>query len=158
MALTKNQKDTVGFRLESFKKLKAKKGPLKEEEVAEALKAFKGLQWLAAEALDVTQARVSQMITASPMLQELRDSLLERRIDVAEYNLSELNEEKDLGSIIWFLKTRGKHRGYIETEVAKQPAASEEVGFKLAEAKELNGNNLPESKASRQPQERDSED
>jgi hypothetical protein len=116
VALTKNQKDTIGFKLESFKKLNPKKEPLTEEAVAEALTLFKGLQYLAAEALDVSQARVSQMINASPWLQSIRDDLLERRIDVSEYKLAEMTEEKDLGAIIWFLRTRAKHRGYVLTD------------------------------------------
>jgi hypothetical protein len=71
------------------------------------------------------------------MLQELRDNLLERRLDVAEMNLSELTEEKDLGAIIWFLRTQGRKRGYIETEKSEPPRPTEALEVSIAEIKDL---------------------
>jgi hypothetical protein len=141
-------RNNLASRLLDFKKVKAKKGPLKEEEIAEALIAFKGLQYLAAEALGVTDGRVSQMINASPYLLAVREMLLERRLDIAEYNLAELTEEKDLGSIIWFLKTQGKKRGYVEGEKANNTQTTEETQIAIAAIKDLNAPNRVQPQSS----------
>lgn len=101
------------------KKPKPKKvnnGATAEEEIAKALKLFKGMQYLAADALKMADSTLSERIKQSPYLQAIRDSCVERRLDMAEINLSKLiEEENDLGAICFLLKTRGKHRGYQET-------------------------------------------
>jgi len=148
-AVTRNN---IASRLLDFKKLNPKKRPLTEEDVEKALIEFKGLQYLAAEALDVTDARVCQMIKASPRLQEIRDRLFERRLDVAEYNLSELTEEKDLGAIIWLLKTQGKKRGYIEAEKSEPPGLTEALKMSIAQAKGLDDGSKILSESSQEPQ------
>lgn len=156
MAKRKVTQDNIASRLLSFRELHPKKSPLTEEEVAKALVAFKGLQYLAAEALDVDPTRVGQIIKKSPMLQELRDNLLERRLDVAEMNLSELTEEKDLGAIIWFLRTQGRKRGYVEAEKAEPPGQTEALKMSIADAKDLDAGSQVISKPDQEPQGSDS--
>lgn len=87
-----------------------------DEIIAAALKATKGLQYLAAEKIGMSATNLSQRITESEYLQEVREHSIQKRIDIAELNLSELTEEKELGAITFMLKTKGKERGYSETQ------------------------------------------
>ena len=121
-----------------YKQVKPKKHPITVEDVVVALKKFKGMQYLAADFLDCHESFISRMIANHPELRELRDSLIEKRIDVAELKLDDLVEEMDLGAICFFLKTRAKHRGYSERQEPEKQVASEETKFAIAQAKELN--------------------
>jgi hypothetical protein len=85
-----------------------------DEVLGAALKRCKGLQYLAAEQCGICAQQMSDRIGMSPYLKAIRDEAVEMRIDVAEINLSDLAEQKNLGALIFFLKTRGKHRGYTE--------------------------------------------
>lgn len=89
---------------------------ISDEVIAAALKATKGLQYLAAERIGMSSTHLSERISASEYLQEVREHSIQKRIDVAELNLSELTEEKELGAITFMLKTKGKDRGYSETQ------------------------------------------
>ena len=89
---------------------------ISDEVIAAALKATKGLQYLAAERIGMSSTNLSERISASEYLQEVREHSIQKRIDVAELNLSELTEEKELGAITFMLKTKGKERGYSETQ------------------------------------------
>jgi len=95
---------------------------ISEEIIAKALIATKGLQYLAAEKIGMSYQHLSERISASEYLQQAREHAVQRRLDIAEINLSELTEEKELGAITFMLKTKGKDRGYSETtQVAVDP-------------------------------------
>jgi len=97
---------------------------ISDELIAEALKATKGLQYLAAEKIGMSATHLSQRIAGSEYLQEAREHAIQKRIDIAELNLSELTEEKELGAITFMLKTKGKDRGYSEAaQVSVDPQA-----------------------------------
>lgn len=53
------------------------------------------------------------------------DEILEARVDFVEGKLLQLITAGDVASIIFFLKTKGKHRGYAERfeiqEIKEQP-------------------------------------
>lgn len=57
---------------------------------------------------------VWQYIDADPELRELTDELTETFIDVAESQLFKLIREGQPNAIIFFLKTKARHRGYSE--------------------------------------------
>jgi hypothetical protein len=88
-----------------------------EDDIAKVLQKFKGLQYLSAEFLGICQSTLSERISGSPYLTKVRDDCVQKRIDIAELNLAELNEEKNLGAICFLLKTKGKSRGYSENQV-----------------------------------------
>ena len=92
-----------------------------DEKIAEALKKHRGLMYLAADALKMSYSHVQERVRTSPYLQKVARDASEKRIDVAEEKLAELMEERNLGSLIFFLKTRGKHRGYTETVEMQVP-------------------------------------
>ena len=86
-----------------------------DAEIIAKLKEFKGMQYLTAEALGVSAGYLSERINSSEVLQQARKEATERRVDVAELNLAKLTEEMNLGAICFLLKTKGKDRGYVET-------------------------------------------
>lgn len=86
-----------------------------DEEIGKALVAKRGLQYLAADLMNMSYTHMSRRISESDYLKSIRDQCLQKRLDVAEESLSELNQEKDLGSLCFFLKTIGRTRGYTET-------------------------------------------
>lgn len=92
-----------------------KTGSYKDEELAEALIECHGLQWLAAEMVGIAAKNMCLRIKASPYLQEVVDFCRQRRLDRAERKLIKLIEEKEeFGPLCFYLKTKGKERGYEE--------------------------------------------
>jgi len=67
-----------------------------------------------AEILGITHPSVSGYIKAHPELQELIRSINEKHLDFAEAQLLTLIKEKDKAAIFFYLKCKGKDRGYIE--------------------------------------------
>lgn len=95
-----------------------------EAAIEKALRANRGLQYLAADSIGMSCSQMSVRINLSEHLKEVRQELLETRLDVAERSLSEMVERRDLGAICFLLKTRGKSRGYSETqEITVDPNA-----------------------------------
>lgn len=66
---------------------------------------------------------------------EAVEDIKESMIDLAESKLMELVKEKNITAIIFFLKTRGKDRGYIEVK----PVQYSRPNKKLAELDKLLG-------------------
>lgn len=109
-----------------------------DETIAEALRKNRGLAYLAAQSIGLNSGHVCTRIKESPYLQAVRDSCVELRIDVAEQKLSELIEDKNVTGLIFFLKTRAKQRGYVETqEIQIPPEVGEQMDRMLDQLKSL---------------------
>ena len=106
-----------------------------DETIAAALVKSKGLQYLAAEELDIYPNAVHERIKRSPYLQEVVKNCLGRRLDKAEFNLALMTEDKELGAICFLLKTRGKERGYVENK--EETAYTPEQLAMMAQVKEF---------------------
>lgn len=87
---------------------------ISDEKVCQALTKAKGYQSIAADMLDKSAAWMSERCTSSAMIQAHLKWLGERKLDRYEGALDDLMEKKNPTSIIFFLKTRGRGRGYIE--------------------------------------------
>jgi len=57
-----------------------------------------------------------------PVLQSIRNEALETRIDIAEDSLDMAIQEGQGWAVCFFLKTRAKHRGYIESAPYQDPS------------------------------------
>ena len=64
--------------------------------------------------MGVSTAWLSYKINAIPELKELRDELMELKIDVAEETLEQRIREKSDTCLIFFLRTKARHRGYSQ--------------------------------------------
>lgn len=84
------------------------------EEVARAILEAKGLVTHAARALECSPATVHNYIARYPELKETIAQARDKQLDYAESRLFDLMATGELGAIIFYLKTQGKARGYIE--------------------------------------------
>ena len=67
-------------------------------------------------------------------LQEAQQSAKESNIDFAEGQLKKLIQQENPTAILFYLKTIGRNRGYIEKqEIEHQGEISHEVTFKIIE-------------------------
>lgn len=88
---------------------------LKIEQIEKALLKCNGLVTVAAKMLGVTHSAISHRIRKSPRLQKVQDDIVEKMIDAAENTLHDkMHNERNLTASIFYLKTKGKHRGYVE--------------------------------------------
>jgi hypothetical protein len=87
---------------------------IKIEVVEDALKKTMGLQTQAAKMLGITPSAISHRIKRSPRLQRLIRDIQEEWLDTAEYELSKKMRSGDLGALCFYLKCKGKDRGFVE--------------------------------------------
>ena len=75
-----------------------------------------------------------------PEYKDAVDSIQDYRLDQAERRLDELINDKNPTAIIFFLKTKGKKRGYVErqeVETVKRDEMTEEEALKALERLKL---------------------
>lgn len=99
-----------------------KPNPAKKErraaQIIAAIKESRGLLTLAAEKVGITYRTINNYTHEFPSVQQAVEEAAETQLDIAEdhlYNkIKDKDAEGDLTAIIFFLKTKGKGRGYIE--------------------------------------------
>jgi hypothetical protein len=91
---------------------------LRVEQVAEALRNAGGIFSGAAQQLNCAPNTIANYVRASASLRDLLEELQEQHLDLAETKLIKLILDGDKTAIIFYLKTKGKSRGYSDrTEV-----------------------------------------
>ena len=84
------------------------------EQVAAAIHEARGIQSVAARRLgcsrETLRRYVNQFATVRTAVEDARDGLL----DFAESKLLKLIDDENITAIIFYLKTQGKKRGYVE--------------------------------------------
>jgi len=99
----------------------SKKRELTAKRIIKALEKAHGLVGLAADMAGIHRNTVSKYIREFPSVAEAVDYARERLYDTVESKLYERIEAGDLTAIIFFLKTRCKHRGYSEKQDIDTP-------------------------------------
>ncbi|GGH14699.1 hypothetical protein GCM10007036_14210 [Alsobacter metallidurans] len=84
------------------------------EQVADALRRAAGIQAGAAKLLGCNRSVVAGYMVRYPELREQAEELVEETLDVAELGLVKKLRDGNLTALIFYLKTKGKHRGYVE--------------------------------------------
>ncbi len=92
----------------------AKKPHLTVDKIAESLRATGGIISHAATALGVHRSTISRRIGRSEVLKAVMEEATEGALDIAEETLMNKIKEGNLTAVIFFLKTKGRGRGYIE--------------------------------------------
>jgi predicted transcriptional regulator len=106
-----------------------------EDAIARALINNNGLVTQTARELELSHGAVSQRIKKSEYLQQMKKEAEEWQLDNAEDKLNSLVNSKNLGAICFTLKTKGKHRGFIEgTEVNHKHNVKGTVGVLVVPA------------------------
>ena len=90
-----------------------------EAQIADALRACGGLFAAAAQKLGVNPSTVSRRVGASANLQAVVRESMDKRLDMAEAALMKAIDRGEPWAVCFFLKCKGKGRGYVErTEIA----------------------------------------
>lgn len=84
------------------------------KKVIEALQASNGLQAGAARALNVSRQTIANYIKTIPEVAEAYEQVNETTIDKVEGKLLENINAGNVIAQIFYLKTKAKHRGYVE--------------------------------------------
>jgi hypothetical protein len=123
-----------------------------DAQIRDVLLATKGMVYVASERLGCSLNTIKARVRQSPALQALLEQESGKVDDLAELKLFQAIQAGDPWAIQFRLKTRAKHRGYVEREehvVAQLPAdqedpvsAAERVGRKLDELAERRAGRL----------------
>ena len=84
------------------------------EMMIQALKATKGMVYLAADRLGCSYQTVYNYIAKYPTVKATFDTESGRILDVGEMKLYESVLNGEAWGVCFLLKTKGKHRGYVE--------------------------------------------
>lgn len=97
---------------------------ISDKEIAKALQENNGLQYLAAQDLNMCYTWLSVRIKQSEYLQAIKEACIQLRIDKAERVLCDMVEAKNFNAVALTLRTLGRSRGYVETGMVVNPAES----------------------------------
>lgn len=87
----------------------------------QALEQCHGIVSVAAQNCGIGRSTLYRWLEEDPAFKSALESIREAAIDYVESKLFQLIDEKDTGSTIFFLKTRGKKRGYVERNEVSGP-------------------------------------
>ncbi len=111
-----------GARKATKKKAIRKKAPkksretLKVKDVIDALEASAGIQTTAAAKLKIHRNTLKKYIERHDEIAIALESITERELDLAESKLLGAIREGNLTAVIFYLKCKGKKRGYVERQ------------------------------------------
>ena len=91
--------------------------PLKKvsrEQIIQALEASAGMVATAARKLGIHRQTIYNRIKSDPTIQDELQRIRDEMVDLAEATLLQLIRDKNVAATIFFLKTQGRDRGYVE--------------------------------------------
>lgn len=91
------------------------------EMIADGLKAAKGMVYVAAKQIGCTPETIYQRLKRSPELATLHESLHGEIGDIAELRLYKAIQDGEHWAITFYLRTKGRHRGYVERNEISGP-------------------------------------
>lgn len=89
---------------------------LKKEHLLEALEKSLGIVSTACQSVGVSRTTYYKYYNEDVDFKQSVDSISDIALDCAESQLFELIKEKNVTAIIFYLKTKGKKRGYVEKQ------------------------------------------
>lgn len=92
--------------------------------IAEALRKSGGVVSHAAEALGVGRSTLTRRLEAERGLRDVREDVKAETLDLAESTLVKAIKAGNLQAVIFYLRTQGRERGYVErSELGGTPDA-----------------------------------
>lgn len=85
-----------------------------DEQMIDALHKTKGMVYLAADVVGCDADTIYNRSKVSPAVAQAMVTESEHAVDVAEIQLLKQINEGNIAALIFFLKTKGKGRGYVE--------------------------------------------
>ena len=85
-----------------------------DDQIAEALISTSGIRTDAAVLLKCSRSTIKRYIDRSEVLARIEREAVEQLLDLAESKLADAINAGNLTAIMFYLKTKGKHRGYTE--------------------------------------------
>ena len=118
--------------------MKRKREAYTAAQIVAALKATKGMVYLAADALGCVPQTVYNYIAKYPTVKAVFEDEGGRVLDVGEMKLYEHVLHGDAWAVCFLLKTKGKHRGYVErTEHTGKDGGAQEVDVHVTAARHV---------------------
>lgn len=96
--------------------LKTNKTDTKKEAMLEALERSLGIVTTACNAVGINRSTHYDWMRKDPEYKQAVKSIEDRTLDFAESHLHKLIKEGNPAATIFFLKTKGKARGYVERQ------------------------------------------
>jgi hypothetical protein len=104
-------------------------GKVTTDEIIEALVAENGMLTLAAKRLKISYNTLKKYIGKNPKVQEAISGVEEYMLDTVQKKLYAMIEEGNSGAVYFYLKCKGKSRGFIES-AQQQQMPSQPITFK----------------------------
>ena len=103
---------------EKKKKDNHRKGKYKftDKEVVEKIIGSGGIKMNICKNLGCDRATFDSYLEKRPTIKQAYEDEIESNLDKAESSLMDLIGKKDLGAICFYLKCKGKQRGYVEKQ------------------------------------------
>ena len=92
------------------------KHAITDKQIEEAIRKNGGWLTFAAKAVDLSYRQILRRVAQSERLQKVRDEVRERYLDIAESALITAVRRGEAWAVCFYLKCKGKGRGYIERE------------------------------------------
>jgi hypothetical protein len=86
------------------------------EQVIEAIRGAKGILTVASNALGCSRTTVHNYVNKYPTVKAAYEEASETLLDFTEQQLYKQVADGNITAIIFTLKTKGKHRGYVERQ------------------------------------------
>lgn len=101
------------------------------EQVKQALESGGGFLSVAAETLGCTRKTIYNYLDKYPQLKEVCEDIRERYLDLGESELIKKIKKGSTPELIFFLKTRGKGRGYVEKQELDISSGNEPIKINI---------------------------
>jgi len=113
---------------------------LKKESLLKALEKSLGIVSTACEGVGISRTTYYKYYNEDKGFKKSVDSISDIALDCAESQLFELIKEKNVTAIIFYLKTKGKKRGYVEKLQAGDQKLPDAIEISFVDG---NGNKTP---------------
>ena len=90
----------------------SKRKHISNDQIRRAVFIHSGNMTLAAEQLGISRRTLYYWVDSDEELEDIRQEAIETRLDIAEEKLQQLIEQDNLIALIFYLKTKGRSRGY----------------------------------------------